>query len=209
MRDEKIQCFQKMINAFLRNVVVRGLFIARFQPIHRGHVRVIREIMEKVDELLIAVAAAQISHTRKNPLTAGERLIMVREALKDANIPLDRIWIIPVQDILDNALWVFHLKRILPPFDIMFSNNPFTVNLFKEAGLKTQGTGIYDRMHFSATSIREGIINDEPIDNYLYPSTVHYLKKWNIKDRLLSIVTDEVKLAKSGKEAGTELTKDL
>ncbi len=186
---------------------MRGLFIARFQPIHLGHVSVIREIVKKVDELLVVVAAAQVSHTLKNPLTAGERLEMVKQALIEANLPMQQIWIIPAQDIFDNALWVSHLKRILPPFDIMFSNNPFTINLFREAGLKTEQTSVYDREKFSATAIRQAIIENRPISNAVLPSTNELLERWGIRERLLSIViTDEPSQSKKD-SSGTELTR--
>ncbi|RMG31189.1 MAG: nicotinamide-nucleotide adenylyltransferase [Methanobacteriota archaeon] len=196
-----------MINSHIQCQSVRGLFIARFQPIHRGHIEVIREILQRVDELLVVIAAAQISHTLKNPLTAGERLEMVRNALIEAKIPMHRVWILPAQDIFDNALWVTHLKRLLPPFDVMFSNNPFTINLFKEAGLKTERTGVYEREKYSATAIRQAIIDQEPIDQNVYPSTIELLNQWKIRERLLSIViTDEPEQSKS-ETAGTELTK--
>ncbi len=183
---------------------VRGLFIARFQPIHKGHIKVIEEILNEVDELLVVIAAAQISHTLKNPLTAGERLEMVREALQEYGITLDKVWLLPAQDILDNALWVYHLKRLLPPFDIMFSNNPFTRNLFEETGFPTQQTDIYDRERYSATKIRERLISGESIEEAAMPTTIKLLETWNIRKRLLSIISDD---QTTGKGAGTELTK--
>lgn len=185
---------------------MRGLFIARFQPIHKGHVNVIKEILEVVDELLVVVAAAQVSHTLKNPLTAGERLEMVRQALIEASMPMDRLWILPAQDIFDNAVWVTHLKRLLPPFDIMFSNNPFTINLFEEAGLKTKRTSVFEREKFSATAIRQAIIDQKSIKDRVYPSTLKLIDQWKIRKRLLSIVSDEIEESKKH-EAGTELTK--
>ncbi|MEM3766696.1 MAG: adenylyltransferase/cytidyltransferase family protein, partial [Candidatus Bathyarchaeia archaeon] len=31
----------------------RGLFVGRFQPFHKGHLHVIKEILSEVDELVI------------------------------------------------------------------------------------------------------------------------------------------------------------
>lgn len=35
--------------------MTRGLFVGRFQPFHLGHLHVIKELLEKVDELIIAI----------------------------------------------------------------------------------------------------------------------------------------------------------
>ena len=64
----------------------RGLVIGRFQPPHNGHLSVIREILKKKREVIIVVAAAQLSHTSKNPLTAGERVTLIRLMLESENI---------------------------------------------------------------------------------------------------------------------------
>ncbi len=186
---------------------MRGIFIGRFQPVHLGHLGVIRHILSEVDELIILVAAAQISHTFKNPLTGGERLLLIREALKEQDIPTDRLWIIPVQDISDNSLWVHHLKRLTPKFDVMYSNNPFTIRLFEEAGLETRRIPMIDRKDYSATEIRNRIVNNEDLESLVSPSTIRYFEKWDIKGRFTSIVTDDT-LDPSQNIAGSELNAD-
>jgi len=87
-------------------MAVRGVYPGRFQPFHWGHVGVVRWALEKVDELVIVIGTAQESHTVANPFTAGERVVMVKEALKDAEIDLSKIYIIPIPDILMNVVWV-------------------------------------------------------------------------------------------------------
>ena len=52
----------------------RGLLIGRMQPVHNGHIEIIKQILEEVDEIIIGIGSAQLSHELKNPFTAGERL---------------------------------------------------------------------------------------------------------------------------------------
>jgi len=49
-------------------MVRRGLFVGRFQPFHKGHLKAMKDILEKVDELVIVVGSSQYSHTMDNPL---------------------------------------------------------------------------------------------------------------------------------------------
>ncbi|MCD6340506.1 MAG: adenylyltransferase/cytidyltransferase family protein, partial [Desulfurococcales archaeon] len=72
--------------------VTRALFPGRFQPIHWGHVSVIKWALSKVDELIIGVGTAQESHTIVNPFTAGERVVMIRLALEEAGVDLRRVY---------------------------------------------------------------------------------------------------------------------
>ena len=59
----------------------RGLLIGRMQPVHNGHIEIIKQILEEVDEIIIGIGSAQLSHELKNPFTAGERLMMLNQAL--------------------------------------------------------------------------------------------------------------------------------
>ena len=90
----------------------RGLYVGRFQPYHNGHNSVIERIADEVDELIIGIGSAEISHDLRHPFTAGERVLMISRALKNIRIP---VYIIPLEDVKRNALWVAHVKSMTPP----------------------------------------------------------------------------------------------
>ncbi|MCK5309571.1 MAG: adenylyltransferase/cytidyltransferase family protein, partial [Thermoplasmata archaeon] len=52
---------------------MRGLIIGRFQPFHKGHFEVLKEIAGQVDKLIIGIGSADESYTFEDPFTAGER----------------------------------------------------------------------------------------------------------------------------------------
>lgn len=117
---------------------MRGLLVGRMQPFHRGHLQVIKRILREVDELIICVGSAQLSHSTRDPFTAGERVMMLTKALSENGIPASRYYIIPVQDIECNALWVAHIKMLTPPFDRVYSGNPLSRGFSVRTAMRLQ-----------------------------------------------------------------------
>lgn len=132
---------------------MRGLYIGRFQPYHLGHEAVLEEISQEMDEIVIAIGSAQESHTVKNPFTAGERMEMIYSALRKIDL-MSRCYVIPVQDINRNSVWVSHLQSMVPRFDVVYSNNPLVIRLFSESGVEVKRPPMCQRAIFSGTAIR-------------------------------------------------------
>ena len=49
-------------------ILMRGLLVGRMQPVHDGHLEVIKRILEDVNEVIIGIGSAQLSHTIKDPI---------------------------------------------------------------------------------------------------------------------------------------------
>jgi nicotinamide-nucleotide adenylyltransferase len=154
-----------------KEMVRRGLFVGRFQPFHKGHLEVVKKIVEEVDELVIIVGSSQYSHRLNNPFTTGERITMIRKALQETDIPLTRIWIIPVPDIHQHALWVSQIVGYSPKFDVVYANEPLTSRLFMEAGFKVESMPFIKRKIYLATEIRKRMLAGENWKE-LVPSSV-------------------------------------
>jgi len=153
-------------------MIVRGVYPGRFQPIHWGHIEVIKWALTKVDELIIVVGSAQESHTLSNPFTAGERIIMIRAGLKDAGVDLSKVMVIPIPDILLNAVWAKYVAMYVPPFKYAIARNPLVVRLFKEAGYEVLIPPPYNRELYSSTKIRKMILLGDDSWKSLVPSSV-------------------------------------
>jgi len=132
---------------------MRGLYIGRFQPYHLGHKAVLEAIAKDVDEIVVVIGSAQESHTGENPFTAGERLEMICSALEEAGLR-SRCFVVPLQDVKRNAVWVSHLRSMVPHFDFAYSNNPLVIQLFREAGVEVKRPLLYQRDLYSGTAIR-------------------------------------------------------
>jgi nicotinamide-nucleotide adenylyltransferase len=165
---------------------MRGLYIGRFQPYHLGHEAVLQKISEEMDEIVIAIGSAQESHTMENPFTAGERTEMVCAALRGNDL-MRRCYVIPVQDINRNSVWVSHLQSMVPRFDVVYSNNPLVVRLLSEAEVEVRKPPMYRRDLFSGTVIRN-LMREGGDWKSLVPEPVAALiAKMGGMDRLASI----------------------
>jgi len=162
----------------------RGLYVGRFQPFHLGHLSAIKEVLKEVDELVIVIGSAQYSHNVSNPFTAGERLVMVREALEEYGVDYRRVWIVPVPDVHLHMMWVSSLEGYTPHFDAVYSNEPLTRRLFTEAGYKVKSIRFFDRKLYSSTEIRERIVKDEAWEKLVPKSVARFIKEIDGINRL-------------------------
>lgn len=139
----------------------RGLFIGRFQPLHKGHIEIIKKILREVDELIIGIGSAQESHTLENPFTAGERELMILRSLAEEKIDLSRVHIIPIPDVNNNSVWVSHVLSLSPPFHVVYSGNPLVCRLFREAGFTVRKPPMVKRKEYWGTEIRERMVKNK------------------------------------------------
>ncbi len=168
---------------------MRAVYAGRFQPIHYGHVNVIKWALERVDELIVVIGTAQESHTVVNPFTAGERLLMVKLALKEEGVDLDRVYIVPVPDILMNSVWVHYLAMYVPKFKFGVARNPLVVRLFREAGYEVLIPPPYNRGEYSSTRIRRLMLSNDPAWKDLIPkSVVEFIDEIRGVERLRQII---------------------
>jgi len=152
-------------------MTTRGLYVGRFQPFHLGHLEAIKKILEEVEELVVVIGSAQYSHNKVNPFTAGERLVMIRNALEEAKVDSSRVWIVPVPDVHLHMMWVSALEGYTPKFQIVYSNEPLTKRLFMEAGYRVKGVPFFERQLYSSTIVREKMLLDDSWKT-LVPKTV-------------------------------------
>jgi len=174
-------------------MVKRGLFVGRFQPVHKGHVEVIKRIMKEVDELVIVVGSSQYSHRLDNPFTTGERITIIRKALKEEGIQLARIWIIPVPDVHQHALWVSQIVGYTPKFDVVYANEPLTRRLFIEAGFNVEPMPMIKREVYLATEIRKRMLAGENWEELVPSSVAKFIKDIDGEVRLRDLnKTDKI-----------------
>lgn len=154
---------------------MKGLFIGRFQPFHNGHLHIIKQILDEVDELIIGIGSAQHSNTYKNPFTAEEREDMLSRALSGEG--LDKYKIIQIPDINDDNMWVDHVTNLVPEYDIIFSNNPLVKTLFNNAGKEVRPFKFFKREKCSGTEIRRRIKADEEWESLVPKVVIDIMKE--------------------------------
>lgn len=167
-----------------RSPVVRtGAFIGRFQPLHRGHLEAIRFALGRVDRLVVVVGSAQKNHEKRNPFTAGERIEMLWRTLRSEGL-IDRVVIVPVPDVENHDIWVSTVRTLTPSFDVVFSNDPLTLMLFKRAGVKTVQVPLVNRGEYMATEVRRRMAEGGDWEGLVPPEVATFIKEINGVERV-------------------------
>lgn len=143
-----------------------------------------KKILGEVDEVIVAIGSAQYSHNVNNPFTAGERLVMIREALRDEKMDLSRVWLVPVPDVHLHMMWVSALEGYTPRFAVVYSNEPLTRRLFVEAGYEVKDIPLYDRRVYSSAEIRKRMVKGEDWEEYVPRKVSEFIKEIDGVNRL-------------------------
>jgi nicotinamide-nucleotide adenylyltransferase len=174
-------------------LIKRGLYVGRFQPFHLGHLEAIKEVLKETEELVIVIGSAQYSHNIHNPFTAGERLVMIRRALQEADFNYSRLWVVPVPDVHLHMLWVSALEGYTPRFNIVYSNEPLTRRLFIEAGYEVKSIRFFQRKIFTSTIVREKMLHGESWTKLIPKSVADFIKEIDGVNRIRDLSrTDEI-----------------
>ena len=172
-------------------VEMRGLLIGRYQPFHKGHLEVIKNILKEVDDLIIGIGSAQVSHTLDNPFTAGERMTMISNSLKAEGLAERCFYIIPIPDVWNNALWVNHVKSLTPRFQVVYTGNALAMRLFKEGGVEVREQPLFNRTKYSGTEVRRRMLHGEDWKSLVPPAVVTAIGEIKGVERLHDITKSD------------------
>lgn len=175
----------------------RGLFVGRFQPFHLGHIAAIMYAFDKVEELIIVIGSSQKSHEIRNPFTAGERILMIKQSLSaEEGIDIGRVLVIPVTDTNSHPLWTYHLDNMVPKYELVFSNDSLTCLLYKERGTMVIQPPLHRREELSGTEIRSRIAHDKDWKNLVTSQTARLIDEVHGAERIKAIVIKDTGLCR-------------
>jgi len=160
----------------------RAFFIGRFQPFHRGHLAMVKRILESHTEIIVGIGSAQYSHTGENPFTGGERYEMIKRSLDREGI--HNYHIVPIPDTHVHSVWVSHVQSLVPPFDVVYTNSDLVVRLFREHGLKVLSPPLLDRDRLSGTEVRRRMLSGGDWESLVPESVAEYVKKMDGLERI-------------------------
>jgi len=165
---------------------MNGLLIGRFQPFHKGHLSAVNFGLSKVENLWIGIGSSNKSHEKKNPFTADERKEMILSSLDPESIKKIKVFYVP--DIGDHEKWTYHVDSIVPKYDTVFSNDDFTITLYKKRGISVIEVPLLQRDMISGTRIRELLVTDKDWASLVPEGTKKVLLQINAKERLANIL---------------------
>jgi len=157
----------------------RGLMLGRFQPFHKGHLALTKQILSECDELLIIIGSAQFNFIDKDPFSAGERVLMIHEALKEAGVDLSRCYIIPVANDENNARWLAYIRSMVPPFDVLYSGNDFVKYLARsqDSSIVIEDPMFAEINEYNGTNIRRLMQEGKPWEHLVPPAVAKVIQQ--------------------------------
>ena len=179
--------------------------IGRFQPFHKGHLLLIKDILSDCKQVVIAIGSSQFNFTPDNPFTAGERVHMIHESLIENNLDLERIYIIPVSNSENNAIWLEQLRSAVPTFDIVYSGNEFVKALVEsDSRVRLVVPTLYHKRTLNGTCIRNRILTDKTWKNLVPGSIYRIINEINGTNRVKMISETQKSAQPSVKDIGTK-----
>lgn len=137
----------------------RAAFLGRFQPFHEGHHRAVQWCQDRYPSVVLALGSPNKSRTPENPLTAPERIDVIRACHPDVDVAL-----VPDEDRGEAGYpaWARRLVRRTNA-DVVVSGNDLVQRLVRE---HTDADVDQQEMHsperYSGTEIRRRIRAGEP-----------------------------------------------
>ncbi len=83
--------------------------------------------------------------------------------------------------------WTYQIDEIIPKYDVVFSNDEFTHELFGKRGIKVISVPLKQREILSGTDIRVKIRDDQDWFGLVPEGTKKVLLKINARDRLTNL----------------------
>lgn len=168
----------------------KALIIGRFQPIHLGHIKLIKRYCDAGFLVKIGIGSPKKHHEKHNPLTVKEREEQIRLSMGEYKIKNYKIFRIP--DIEKDSNYVKHVIKIVGSFDTIITGNPRVLKLF----LNYKSKNPWNIESFNETKrpggkVTSGIIRERWLkkpSKFGIPKTVfEYLKKIEFSKRLRDI----------------------
>lgn len=179
-----------------------GIIVGRFQPIHKGHEKIINIGLSLCNKVIILVGSSQESGTIRNPFDFEFRKQMITDIFKN-KIELGRIVIAKLNDLTNEKdltpKWgIYVLGKIeneykLKPNCIIYGKDKNIRKCFTFEDTEKMTEIFVDRKsdNISATMVRELIIQDEKSEFKKYVNRKIYNKYDILKDKLLKIYTKD------------------
>jgi nicotinamide-nucleotide adenylyltransferase len=139
-----------------------GLIIGRFQPLHKGHIYLIKEGLKIARTLVIGIGSANIIDF-DNPFSAEERERTVKEMLKEEHLDEHIIKIVRLDDNPSDSIWLKQLLEKTGAIDVVIGNNERVKEIFENAGYQVQDVPYFKRDIYEGKKLREQLRKEKKL----------------------------------------------
>ncbi|TXH01671.1 MAG: hypothetical protein E6R05_05330 [Candidatus Moraniibacteriota bacterium] len=132
-----------------------ALFIGRFQPFHNGHLYILQKCLELAERVVILVAKAEAQGEENDPWGVSDRKRMVCEAIRQIGVEKRVTHIFSCPDYPSDKKWLSEVKKRVGAFDVVVSNNEWTLGVFRNAGYTVVESGLHNREELEGVKVRK------------------------------------------------------
>ncbi len=149
-----------------------GILIGRFQPLHAGHVHLIKEALQRCDELLIVIGSTNGARSLKNPWTFEERKSLIEQTFPSAPLHF-----VGIPDFFSQSLWTDAVKQSVPEYDktVLFGHYKDASSDYLKEFPEWQYQELPNFKGINATQIREEYFLSKKINSHLPLATEQFL----------------------------------
>jgi nicotinamide-nucleotide adenylyltransferase len=170
-------------------VIARGMIHGRFQPFHNGHLEYLKGAAARSDEVFVGITNPDPERIRpepadplrhlpeSNPYTYVERLLMVKAAAADAEIPAERLHVIPFP-VNEPELWPPYVPPDVVHFIRLFSDWGGTkLDRLREAGYEVVVLDEGEAKEISGVEVREALRTGGDWESLVPPRVAALLRR--------------------------------
>ena len=186
------------------------VFIGRFQPLHKGHVEVIKQAEKFAKQVVVIVGSSFAARSTRNPFTFYERKEMIK-----IEFPNDNVKVLPVMDYpYDDIRWVAAVQSLVSSA-IPFTPDPIKIGLI---GHEKDHTSYYLNIFkgwnpisvqnvegINATDIRNKMFEDRELAvsflGDITPKVANYIDGLFSDDEEFEHLSDEFRAVKAYKDS--------
>ncbi len=164
-----------------------ALFIGRFQPLHHGHIYILKQILKSYQKVKIGIGSSQLSNTLNDPFTNIERKAFLQTVLKTRKIPSKKYEIFEIPDTFNAEKWIDHVISIVGEFNTVITNSPWVRELSLNKNIQVEKTDTIFKKKYNGKNIRNLILKENKKWKSLVPKqVVRLIKEFNGINRIKS-----------------------
>jgi nicotinamide-nucleotide adenylyltransferase len=155
--------------------------VARWRPVHRGHLPVLRVLCDRASHALIGIGSSN-RYDLRNPFTLDETSTMIRLGLSDyANYTL-----IPVPDLDDGPRWRTMVMDLFGPLDLFVTDNPYVASLMAGDYRVIRPVELVpedEKIPLDGTMVRRAMARGDNWQELVPPAVADYIAANRLDDR--------------------------
>lgn len=148
---------ESLLDNFSRQIDRRyrtGLVIGRFQPLHYGHIFLMKQALLLAETVIIGIGSSNVVNS-DNPYSLERRQDMLAAVLKiEKGIQARVKKIVSLPDIPDDNQWLVETIKRVGNFDLAVGNNDWVNGIFENVDYQVVRTPYYFREIYEGKKIR-------------------------------------------------------